>query len=136
LFFQPLTEPDFFVEPWKNLELRDCAEFQGGEVLFFVADEKLVAFLDAAKEGAYLFGAYNQITVCQMRARGTVLRGEVGSATEQLRNRLRVAIERRVDAEVDKLSGDEARARIAILEHGTPFRFRPTAYAYEVYTRG
>ena len=113
LFFQPLTEPDFFVGPWKNLELRDCAEFQGEEVLFFVADEKLVAFLDEAREGVYLFGAYNQITVCQMRARGTVVRGEVGPATEQLRTRLRVALERREleTPEIQSVDGGQAEWR-------------------------
>ena len=136
LFFKPLTEPDFFVEPWENCELGDCAAFTGDEVWFCTNDAELVAQLEAAKEELYLFGAYNQVNVCQMRARGTVTRVSEDSKTKQIKSRLRAAITRRVGKMVEGLKEDEAQARRAIIDSGAVFCFRATAYAYDTYERG
>lgn len=92
IFFKPLTDGNFFVEPWENCELRDCAEFQLGtgkdqldEIFFFVADEKLISFLKETVGELYLFGAYNQVSVCQMRVRGAVTCEEGHPEAEQMR---------------------------------------------------
>ena len=143
LFFKPLTDENFFVEPWKNCELRDCAEFRLGngrngshEILFFVTDEKLISFLQETSGEVYLFGAYNPINVCQMRARGTVVREENYPNVEQVKTRLHIAIERRVGAMVSKLNQEEAEERFTILHNGLLFCFRVNVYAYQMYERG
>lgn len=143
LFPKPLADENFFVEPWKNCELRDCADFrlgtekdQIGEVFFFVTDEKLIIFLKGTMGELYLFGAYNQINVCQMRARGTVTCEEGHPETEQIKKRLRDVIESRMEASIHKLSKKEAEERYAIIENGLLFCFRISSYAYSMYERG
>lgn len=143
LFFKPVTEENFFVEPWKNCELGDCAEFRLGngregsdEVLFFVTDKELVDFLKKTSGELYLFGAYNQINVCQMRARGTVALEEGHPDVEQFKARLQADIASRVGSMVSKLNQEEAEERYAILNNGLLFCFRVSAYAYQMYERG
>jgi hypothetical protein len=143
LFFKPLADENFFVEPWSNRELGDCAEFRLGagkngsdEVLFFVSDTGLISFLKEAKGELYLFGAYNQINVCQMRARGTVTLEEGHPEIGQVKVRLRSLIEPRVGSMVEKLDKAEAEERYAILNNGLPFCFRVGSYAYHMYDRG
>ncbi|HYF05574.1 MAG TPA: hypothetical protein VEA59_05365 [Patescibacteria group bacterium] len=143
LIFKPKNEPNFFVQPWENHALRDCAEFQLGreesapdQLLFFVTDPELASALREETEELFLFGAYNQITVCQMRARGTVTLLKNYAQTEQLKLRLRAAIEVRIDSKLNKLTRQEARERFEILEEGSLFCFRVNSYAYSFYDRG
>ena len=144
MLFRSLVDENFFVEPWENRELSDCAGFQPGSerdqldrVFFFTTDEELIGFLKGAEGELYLFGAYNQVRVCQVRARGTVKFEEGHPETEQIRNYLYDAIEARVGASNhNKLSGREAEERYAILENGLLFCFRISSYAYHVYERG
>ena len=143
LFFKSLTDGNFFVEPWENYELRDCAEFrpvdregQLDEILFFVVDEELARFLNETLGEIYLFGAYNQINVCQMRASGTVALAEGHPETEQIKKRLHDAIKSRVGASIHKLDEKEAKERYASLENGKLFRFLVSSYAYSMYERG
>ncbi len=136
LFFKPLDEPDFFVEPWRNCELGDCAEFREDEVSFFVLDAELVAFLDGAREGLHLFGAYNQVNVCQMRARGTVSRVDDPAEIARVKKSRRASITKRVGKTVDGLREEEADARRVIIDSGTLFRFSVTSYAHKMYERG
>ena len=138
LFFKPFTEANFFVEPWENCELADCADFRmdSDEVFFFVTDEGLINFLKEVKGELCLFGAYNQINVCQMRARGHVALTEGPPETEQIRKHLRDRIESRVGAPVHRLTEKEAKERCVILENGLLFRFLVSSYAYSMYERG
>lgn len=140
LFFKPFTEADFFVEPWENCELADCADFRmdSDEVFFFVTDEGLINFLKEVKGELFLFGAYNQINVCQMRARGHVAFEEGHSETEQIRKRLHDAIQSRAGElpRTRRLDRKEAEERYAILENGLLFRFLISSYAYSMYERG
>ena len=138
LFFKPFTEADFFVEPWENRELADCADFRmdSDEVFFFVTDEGSINFLKEVKGELYLFGAYNQVNVCQMRARGHVALAEGHPETEQIRKNLRDRVESRVGARGHKLDEKEAEERYAILENGLLFRFLCSSYAYSMYERG
>jgi hypothetical protein len=143
LIFKPLTDENFFVEPWENRELGDCAEFRlstgrnaSDEVLFFVSNSELVSFLKNTKQELYLFGAYNQINVCQMRARGTVTLEEKHPDSESIKARLRTAIESRVGSMIDKLNEEQAEERYSILNSGVLFRFQMSSYAYHQYERG
>lgn len=142
LFFKPLVDENFFVEPWDNRELGDCAEWRlsgsrerPDQVLFFVCDKELIEFLKTTGE-LYLFGAYNQINVCQMRARGMAALEESQLDRKQITARLRAAIEGRVGHMLDKLDQKEADERYRLLEEGTLFSFRISAYAYRMYERG
>ena len=143
LFFKSLADENFFVEPWENCELRDCADFRLGhgekqldEVFFFVTDKELISFLKETTGELYLFGAYNQVHVCQMRARGTVACAEGHPETEQIKKRLRGTIEARMGAVVHRLSKREAEERYPILENSLLFCFRISSYAYSMYERG
>ena len=143
LFLKPLTEENFSVEPWENRELRDCAEFRLGagkdpvdEIFFFVADERLISFLKETAGELYLFGAYNQINVCQMRVRGAFTCEEGHPEAEQMRKRLLDAVELRVGAGGHKLDEKKVKERRAILESGLLFRFQISSYAYSLYERG
>lgn len=143
LFPKPLTDDDFYVEPWENRELADCAEFRLGsgtdgsdEVLFFVSDPPMIDFLSKSTGDIYLFGAYNQINVCQMRARGNVTLVESDSDAQQIKARLHAAIEKRVGALFNGLDTQEAAERYALLSEGSLFRFRITTYATHMYERG
>jgi hypothetical protein len=140
LFFKPFSEANFFVEPWENCELADCADFRmdSDEVFFFAADEGLINFLKEVRGELCLFGAYNQINVCQMRARGHVALAEDHPEIEQIRKRLRDSIQHRSGEtpRTRRLDKKEAGARLAILENGLPFRFLISSYAYSMYERG
>lgn len=143
LFFRTLKDESYFAEPWKNRKFADCAEFRLGngrdgsdEVFFFVSDEELTDFLKSASGELYLFGAYNQINVCQMRARGTVVFEDRHSEVDQIKARLRTKIKSRVGSFFNKLDEAEAEDRYAILNNGLLFCFRVEAYAYHAYQRG
>lgn len=139
LFFKPLANGDFFVEPWSNRALRDCAEFrldQSGEIFFFVDNEKLASFLKETTGKLYLFGAYNQINVCQMRASGTVTFETGHPETEQIRKRLYKAIESRTRVNINRLDEEEAEVRYSILKKGLLFCFHINSYGYNTYERG
>ena len=143
LFFRPLYDENFFVAPWGNREFADCAEFWMGtgvddvdKVLFFVSDRGVVDFLKKATDEIYLFGAYNQIHVCQMRARGKVVLEVSHPEMDEIKTRLRLAIKKRIGASVSQLDEAEAEVRYAILDTGLLFSFHINSYAYNEYERG
>ena len=142
-FFKPIGEEEFFVEPWENRELADCAEFRFSqttglltEILFFVCDEELVRFLLCTREQLYLFGAYNQVDVCQMRSLGIVTSEESHPEAYALRERLRAKILKKIIAPAIRLNEEEAQVRFDLLEKGKLFSFHPVNYAYAMYERG
>jgi len=142
-FFKPTGDEAFFVEPWDNRELADCAEFRFDqmtglltEILFFVSEEELIRFLLSTRGQLYLFGAYNQVDVCQMRSLGIVTNEDSHSEASAIRERLRAKILKRITATVNKLDREEVQARLALLENGRLFSFRPVNYAYAMYERG
>jgi hypothetical protein len=143
LCFKPLAEDNYFVEPWKNQAFRDCAEFRLDisvsptmEILFFVTDPELLEFLKRESEHLLLYGAYNQITVCQMRAKGFVTREVDHPEKDRIREDLRVRISSRISGSISHLSEKAAEERYAILDKGSFFCFRPEEYAYSIYDRG
>jgi hypothetical protein len=143
-FFKPTADENFFVEPWDNRELADCAEFRFDqmtglltEIFFFVSDEELIHFLLCTRgQPLYLFGAYNQLCVCQMRSLGIVTNEDSHSETFAIKERLHAKILKRITVTVNKLDREEAQVRLALLENGRLFSFRPVNYAYAVYERG
>jgi hypothetical protein len=142
-FFKPLANAEFFVQASGNEELRDCAEFglYGGacepnEILFFVLDDTLVRFLEESAGEIYLFGANGQINVHQMRVCGTVTTAEGHPKTEQVRERLRNSIRKRIGSIIHGLDEKEAALRYNHLDTGRLFRFRATSYAFDRYERG
>lgn len=143
LIFKPINEEGFFVEPWENRELADCVEFRldqanglPTEILFFVDDEKLIHFLLNTKGQIYLFGAYNQVEVCQMRVKGTVTLEEDRPDIRIIRERLRAKISNKIIKNTNEFSEKEVLDRFKILDHGKLFCFHPEEYAYDWYERG
>jgi hypothetical protein len=140
LIFKPKTEPDFFVEPWDFQDRRDCAEFRSGavkdEIFFFVSDDELIDFLTKEGDDLYIFGAYNQVNVCQIRVRGKIRILQGYDEKDGIKLRLRKSIHQRIGAEINGLTDQEAKERYAILEAGTLFYCQINAYAYNVYERG
>lgn len=143
IFLKPLKEDWFFVEPWNNRELRDCAEFRLGpgregpdEVLLFVSEAATVSFLAETTGDLYLYGAYGQISVCQMRALGTVRSAHAHPERDWIRTRLLGGIRERVRSCIDRLTPEDVALREQILESGTLFSFHIKRCAYHVYDRG
>ncbi len=141
--FKPASDDGFFVEPWKNRELADCAEFRFdqttgllAEILFFVSDEGLTRFLLDTRGQLYLYGAYGQINVLQMRSLGTVTNEDSHSEASAIRECLRAKILQRIAASINKLSQEEAQVRLGLLENSRLFSFHPVNYAYAMYERG
>jgi hypothetical protein len=143
LFFKELKDEEFFVEPWDNKELADCVEFRlnqtkglPNEILFFVSDEEIIRFLSNTHGQLYLFGAYNQVSVCQMRAKGTVTLEDKRSDVRIIREHLRTKISMRIVADPRIFSEKEVQDRFKILDQGVLFCFHPEEYAYDMYERG
>ena len=143
LIFKPINEKGFFVEPWENRELADCVEFRldqanglPAEILFFVSDKKIISFLLNTKGQIYLFGAYNQVYVCQMRAKGTIRLEEARPDIRIIRERLRAKISNKIETDPRVLSENEVQDRFRILDQGKLFCFHPEEYAYTTYERG
>jgi hypothetical protein len=141
--FMPISESELFITPFGDRERADCAEFQVDQasgllvrVPFFVNSEELTNFLINTKGQIYLFGAYNQINVCQMRSLGTVTSEENHPDTDAIRERLRAKIKARIGARINKLWGNEAQTRFDILDRGKLFCFCPEDYAFATYERG
>ncbi len=143
LVFKPLEEDAFFVQPHSSGALADCAEFwlnrendASTGIYFFVNDTTLVDFLRNVGGQLYLYGAYNQVSVCQMRAKGSVTCEVDNPQIASIRERIRTRITNRINVSPNKLSESEARDRFRIIDEGQFFCFRPVEYAYEGYERG
>ena len=140
--FKPLTEDNFFVEPWKNQELSDCAEFQPAQTeaesskIFFFAGPELLILLTDTPESKYLYGAYNQITVCQMQACGSTTVATNHPEASAIEKRIRRRIVKRQNRRGGRLSAEEAAIRHVMLNTGTLLCFKPEAYGQAGYTRG
>ncbi|MDP2665059.1 MAG: hypothetical protein Q8P23_00180 [bacterium] len=143
MHFKPIDDSSYFVQTGGNQELADCAEFQLGcgrdgsdEIYFFVENPLLVDFLKRTSDRLYLYGAYNQINVCQMRVLGSVTSETDNPETAGIRERSRSRITERVGVMVHKLTEREAEDRYRLIDNGHMFCFRCQEYAYETYERG
>ena len=143
MHFKPIGDSAHFVQAGKNHELADCAEFQLGcgrggsdEIYFFVADPALAEFLKHTSGSLYLYGAYNQINVVQMRVLGSVTLETDNPEAASIRERSWVRITERVGVNVHKLTEREAEERYRLIANGQMFCFRCQEYAYETYERG
>lgn len=142
LHFKSLEKDDYFVEPWSNNAFADCVEFRlslvedkPSEIYFFVTDTELVNFLTNTSK-LYLYGAYGQVTVCQIQVKGCVTLEVDNSKDEDIRRCSRDRITARINATVHGISEDEAKERFKIIEKGQLFCFHPEEYAYSTYGRG
>lgn len=144
LFFKPIAETDYFVEPWGNLLVRDCSEFRDGkdgsmELVFCGASETIETLLDdKAEADAMVYGAYNQVNVCQMRALGTVFRITSAEELESIKNLLRerVKSKKKMNGSSIPMTNREVAERLAVIDGQPPYRFVPREYAYMTYERG
>jgi len=145
LLFKPLTEASFFIEPWHSGVPNDCVAFRlnptknaVSKIYFCVSNHETLDFLKRTRGEIYLYGAYNQIIVCQMRARGSVDCEEKNPEAEKIKECLRAQARRKAtkNSVVDKLSREELAERLKILDEGELFCFRPKSYAYATYERG
>lgn len=143
LFFKPLSEPDYFVEPWRNRALRDCALFEladdkearmfAQDIYSFLQDSAIIDYLSSVPE-TLVYGAYNQVNVCQMRAHGTVSRVSDAADIDTRKQYLESGFESAKYRQ--RWKSEELAERQKLLENGTLFRIRLTAYAYGMYERG
>lgn len=147
IFFKPLSEPDYFVEPWENREVRDCSIFRrtttdGSEKLelfFCTGGPKLLESLQNGENEMFLYGAYNQVTVCQMRVKGVVKPVHNHRDRMDIRRLLGLKIHggQTDDPLKDNdLNEDELRARLLTLAVCDLFHFEPQEYAWSSYERG
>lgn len=79
LLFKSEAEPNFFVEPWYNqeLRLRSCFEVVRGEsvpslILHFHLLDSELSQIPIKNGRVYLYGANNQVNVAQRRVFGTI----------------------------------------------------------------
>lgn len=140
--FKPLSEHNYFVESWTNRTLADCAEFYlfsthkpASKIYFFAADPTLQAFLRSTKGPLFLFGAYNQVVVCQIRAKGTVTCEANHQDYTGIKERIRTRITEKIDVLRNGITKEEAEHRFSNLEQGSLFCFHPKEYAYSGYRR-
>jgi hypothetical protein len=129
-------------------KIRDCSliekDSSGSVELTLVIPETPYATIEAAGLEVFLYGAYNRITVCQMRVRGFLYSWkEERHKTEQAKARLRTKINGECESDpVNTLGSDgsfskeQLRKRLALIEIGTVFTFLPRSYAYAFYERG
>lgn len=143
-------ENDLFITPFGNLERRYRTMFkeENRELVayFHLNKEELNenSDLSAMPETIYMFGAYNQINVCQMRSYG-----KIREMTEEEKNEFVKIIKGRFDGEKQTdpdsnycrnsngLDNKEKRAGLAAINsEGKFFRFDPISYGYHTYERG
>lgn len=145
MVFRPRSDETFFVEPWEHRDRRDCALFRNQEkegtleIVFATTDVELIALLDGAPTELHLYGAYNQITVCQMRALGWVLpHPPTGIDTERLRELIlsKLVGTSKDDPPQERLYAGDIEDRVGVVRTGRIFTFVPHSYAYAVYERG
>src|SRR3989344_2048547 len=93
--FISLTDENHFPEFWHDQLLRECSLFEdagsGKMKLFVCGEQSSIKDLlgDKMKAEVFLFGAYNQVNVCQMRARGVISRVSSTAESERVRGLLR-----------------------------------------------
>lgn len=143
MHFKPIDDSAYFVQTGGNQEIADCAEFQFGcgrdgsdEIYFFVENPSLDDFLKRTSGKLYLYGAYNQINVCQMRVLGSVTLETDNPEAASIRERSRDRIAERVGSIVHKMTERETEERYRLIANGQMFCFRCQEYAYETYERG
>lgn len=141
LFLQPLSNDNYFVEPWANVALRECATFEMGgghlSMILCLSEESVLEHFAITPTEIYIYGAYNQIQVCQMRARGDVSIELPFAESKQHRATLLAALEQKMLAsDIGRPSLKEMREALALAKGGRFFRFTPTKYALAGYERG
>lgn len=147
-----LQRDDFFVEPFTCMENRLCSFFEKTRKL--LADELIIYFHamdDDSREindtaNIYLYGAYNYITVCQMRSYGRLVKID-DKGRERFNNIiLNTLNDEGVSGRMDDMIKDlitlhDNKTALAShvkkrLESGSVFKFTPLSYAYNTYERG
>ena len=145
LEFKTQEDADYFVEPWKHVARRDCSVFRRIlqedtlelELVFATDEADLIEMFVHRPTEPYLYGAYNQIVVCQMRALGWVLPMEepaIEAARQLLLSKL--TGHARNDPLKEPLDRIVLEQRIAMVRTGRIFTFVPHSYAYATYERG
>lgn len=88
-------------------------------------------------ESIYLYGAYNQMTVCQMRSSGKIRKMKARERREFMTvMRKRFASPEKDESLNLQPSADEKRDALRLLKSGTFYRFDPVDYAFDTYDRG
>ena len=143
LVIKPATSDAFFPEPWENQHVRDCAVFaQHGtdlEVLFCGEPSAVEPLLDGAiAKWAWLYGAYNQIQVCQMRAEGYLSRVVLPERILWAKRALleQVRSKRKANGDTRPMTEPETLRRVTMIARHPVYRFAPMKYACAVYNRG
>ncbi|MFZ2886708.1 MAG: hypothetical protein WA021_02695 [Minisyncoccia bacterium] len=110
------------------------------KVLICVSDLETLRLIGNTPKELYLYGAFNQVNVCQMRARGTIT-GPLHRHDPEAIDCRTAMHARFVDRKpprwrTKRLDDAEAQERFAILETGQFYVFVPAAFAYSMYERG
>jgi hypothetical protein len=144
-------DENFFANPFDFRQLRQrCFFDKSGTisedflVYFHLSDKELKDFPDLMPlpEKIYLYGAYNQITVCQMRSAGNIR-----EMTESEKNKFVQLMEKRLSGHdigdsfmktvpKQKMLNHEILQVIELMKFGKFYCFVPLDYAYDVYERG
>jgi hypothetical protein len=144
IFVKQPEETEYFVEIWENKALRECCQIQhGADVTFCLVFcghiPEAEALLSGRREAkAMLYGAYNQIDVCQMRASGTISHVYDPDEIVDIKDRLRRQVHqrRKSDGSTAPMNDEEVAERLKIIASQPMYRFVPESYAYAGYERG
>lgn len=133
---------DLFAEPFSNRKLRYRCIFEKTngiaenlKVYFHLSENE--ELLLPIPESVYLYGAFNQITVCQMRSFGNARE----MVEEEKRNFIKLIKKRLAGKKLsDKLplamSYEESQEALLLIQSGKFYCFEPLEYAYDTYERG
>jgi hypothetical protein len=140
---------DLWAEPFSNRKLRFRCFFEKSNGLakrltvYFHLSEKELANEEEILESSdtiYLYGAFNQVTVCQVRSFGNIR-----MMTEEEKTNFVTLMKKRFSrkkskSDTDKLplamSFQELREALLLLKSGKFYCFEPLDYAYHVYEWG
>jgi len=143
-------DENFFPNPFSFRQLRQrCFFNKQGKIsddflIYFhlTNDESKEFDLKPLPDKIYMYGAYNQVTVCQMRSLG-----EIREMTNEEKNKFKELIEKRLEGKnigdsfmetipKSKISDLERTQIITLMQLGNFYCFKPLDYAYHVYERG
>ena len=139
-----LKEDDFFVEPFSFRSLRYRCYFEKSEgltekltVYFHLSKDEKFDDLSPLPRSIYFYGAYNQVTVCQMKSLGNIRE----MTKEEKTKFIKLITDRLNEKDIgDKLplepTTKEKKDTLSRLTSGEFYCFEPLDYEYSVYERG
>ncbi len=137
LFFKPPYNKNFFVEPWNNKLPRVRSKFNEGRLFFCTGDKSLMEMFVDNRGHIHLYGAYNYMTVVQIKAYGTVEPAKSVSEIAKAREVMQLNLEGfDLVSLLHAKEGYDLDEEKRIIDTGKMFIFTPKSLFYKYYERG